>query len=952
MTRRYRLKLTYIGIFILLSATLAFSAEVKVGRQLSETYSGNSFGFEIESKDSTIGRLEVVVYLSNAPADPNFSIEIETFDRSGTSAGTSGQVPLTIDSPSFTNVGGDNVRVIRTGGATDHDRFSISILLFSYFSIGQCGIYPPNADFHKSIRITMDNLSPGHLQAYIHSDGGALTSGGCDFEPSLTDKVSFIKDLPPGAEPKPIDVILVLDVSGSMADPASYTDPGAPDKIEILHESSQLFLNTWASDELFKPDDRVGAVFFESTASPYLGAGSFLVPFTSSPADDAAWTNINNEVHTHPTGNMTAMGDGLQEALDRFDNNSDNIRHIILFTNGMQNKGNLVEDSGTPGPHNKILNDKSLRSYGVPIHTIGTGVAEGSTYGTLLKDIAIDTGTGEHIFTTDIASDLTPAYFESLVNIFRGYSPELVGINSGIIDKGQEQVTHKYQVNRAAKSGIFVVSWHAFDESDKRQDAITMNIVGPGTVGAVTQGVKREGTHFHIHSVTFPLTGFPANAHEGEWQIIITEDLQGTSAYYHAALIVDEAKLDYLIGAVPRDYGTGENILLSASLSVDGQPITDADSIQCNVTRPRIPLGSFLHQHNLSDSDLNTNPPGVHEDNFPNNYSRKLYRLIVEKKLSDLLQPIRDPVPVQLFDDGDKEEHGDAVAGDGVYSAIYKKTEFPGQYVFDFSINGEHPIIGRYARAEKSTALVRVKIPDPEKSEVMCDDLGGGSHLVIIIPADRFGNFVGPGFEDEIEVAVSGGGTVAPPVTDVRVNGTYTVSLVDVPPEADPIVTVKVLGNVVEEVKLSTCINRPKKRYAVFGSLGANIPHGEFDDDYNTGVSAQIGFEYRFTNRFSAEGSFGFDQFDGSPDLDIYRLSANAKFYPLIGTFQVGIFGGPGVYILDPGDTHFGLNIGVGAEYRITTNWSLETTYNFHNAFRSGDDARFSTVHGGLRYRW
>ena len=805
-----------------------------------------------------------------------------------------------------------------------------------------CGI-TLGADYHKRIRVSMGSLSAGHLQAYVHSYEGVAPVDVCDFEPSLTHTASFIKDLP-SPIPKPMDVIMVLDVSGSMAG-------GTPKKIDILHEVAQDFLNTWASGGVFKPEDHVGAVFFETTASPYLGAGDFLVPFTVNPTTPGSpWMQLYNEVGTHLTGNTTAMGEGLQEALDRFDDTSDHLRHIILFTNGMQNTGDLVEDSGPPDYY-KTLKGQNLRSYGVPIYTIGTGVASGSPYEELLEDIAIQTG-ATSTFTTDPTSDLASAFYTDLVDMLRNNTLEIVAVNSDLINKEQGEVTHTYQVNRAAKRGIFIVSWHAIDPLDKNPQAITMEVVGPEAVGTVAQGVTRDGAHFHIRNVTFPLSGFPANAHEGEWQIIIRENLEGSSAHYHAALFVDEAQFHYRVGAAPRDYGTGEDILLTASLAVDGQPIADADLIQAKVTRPRLPLGTFLHQRNLADLDLKTNPTGVHEDNFPNRYSRKLYRLITEKNLGYLLEPIEDPDPVYLFDSGDKDAHGDTVEGDGIYSALYKTTKFPGQYEFDFTIEGEHPVVGKYARSEKSEVMVRVKTLDPRESEATHDDLGGGKYLITFIPADRFENFLGPGYVERIRIISSAGDVL--PVEDTRENGTYTARLSNVPKGTDPIVTISVHGETLIEKPLSKLL--PSKRWSL-GVYGVrNLPHKTLDKSYDAGYGFDVFLEYLLSPRVSAVVAFDYNGFSakltGADDLNILNLSGHLKVYPVIGTFQFAFFGGPGFYFLDPGDDKFGLHGGTVAEWRITSRFSLEGRYTYNHVFTSGDSSAFSAFNAGVRYRF
>lgn len=951
MRKTIYLRIAYVVILIFLLSTFAFSVEKKIGRQFSHAYTGNPQEFEIECNDETIVRLEVVVYLSNAAADPSFRIEIETFDISNASAG-SASASLVIGDP-FANVGGDMVRVIRTHAPGEHDRFSISIMLLSYIDwTTVCGINPPDANYKKRIKVQMGSLSNGHLQAYVHSDAGILNPTPpptCVFTPSYTDQVSFIDDVVDPAEKKSIDTVLVLDVSGSMRGRAS-SDAGAPRKIDILHEGTQDFLDVWAAPGMFKPDDHIGAVFFTTSASKYYSGGNFLIPFTTTPTTDTHWGNVYSEVYTHTAGGTTAMGDGLQEALDGFDDTTDNNRYIILFTNGMQNTGNLVGDSGSPD-YLKMLNGVSLRSYGVPIYTIGTGVATGSVYHDLLEAIAEQTGALSE-FTTEMISSYDPTLFTNLVGIMRGNSPAIVGIDSGIVNNGDGEISHTYQVNKAAKSGIFIVAWHAYEAVDRNKDAIKLEVTGPNTIGTIpgTLGVKRSTNHSHIHSVHFPLNGFPAGEHEGTWTIKVIENLEGVKAYYHAALIVDEAELNYRVGATPRDCGTGEDILLTASLSVDGDPVTNAKSVLCTVTRPRFGLGSFLNQRNISDSQLNTNPPGIDVDNFPNVYSRKLYRLIELQGLGKLLEPIVDPA-VELFDDGDEELHGDKLADDGIYSALYKNTQIPGKYELDFSIEGQHHLIGKFVRSEESTALVGVKNIDAGESELYHDRLSGGVKLLTFVPADKFGNYLGPGYGDKISIVSSAGNVSL--IKDERENGTYTAYLSNIPGGTDPVITITVHGKEVVKKKLSKFTISKRVIFGLY--QGSNIPHDTLAQQYNSGMSLSAMLEYLLSHRFSVFLSAGYDRFLPDQkeiitnDLDVFNISGNLKFYPVVGTFQMAVFGGLGFYMATPGDDKGGANFGTATEYRLNTRLSIELKYNYHWVFN--DIIKFSTVQLGFRYR-
>jgi len=61
--------------------------------------------------------------------------------------------------------------------------------------------------------------------------------------------------------------------------------------------------------------------------------------------------------------------------------------------------------------------------------------------------------------------------------------------------------------------------------------------------------------------------------------------------------------------------------------------------------------------------------------------------------------------------------------------------------------------------------------------------------------------------------------------------------------------------------RLDTKFEPSEERLAVFLDAGAGIPHDTFSSAFNTGFSLNAGLEYIITNRFSAEGIFGYHLF-------------------------------------------------------------------------------------------
>ena len=144
-------------------------------------------------------------------------------------------------------------------------------------------------------------------------------------------------------------------------------------------------------------------------------------------------------------------------------------------------------------------------------------------------------------------------------------------------------------------------------------------------------------------------------------------------------------------------------------------------------------------------------------------------------------------------------------------------------------------------------------------------------------------------------------------------------------------------------------------KFAVFIDAGAAFPHGDLSFFLNAGFSLNAGLEYMITNQFSAEGTFGYHRFSSffGGDTNVYQLSGNGKFYFVDDSTRLRPFvnGGVGLYVTDSATTHFGGNIGAGVLYEVTPKFGIKASYNF-NVFTAGSVVRFSTVQGGVRFRF
>ena len=172
--------------------------------------------------------------------------------------------------------------------------------------------------------------------------------------------------------------MLTLDFSGSMSAPAC---PGCATRADVLKDAVELFVQLWSAVSV--PSDRMGVTYFRTDVEQFDLAGETL-PLLSDGGDD-----IIGDVNGQMPGNSTAMGGGLQRAIEALDGLADTpIRRIILFTDGMQNVNPMVQSVGgqliianeTGRPSSNVSPASPPTelgpSLGIAVDTIGIGAGE------------------------------------------------------------------------------------------------------------------------------------------------------------------------------------------------------------------------------------------------------------------------------------------------------------------------------------------------------------------------------------------------------------------------------------------------------------------------------------------------------------------------------------------------------------------------------------------------
>ncbi|MCP5105843.1 MAG: VWA domain-containing protein [bacterium] len=616
----------------------------------------------------------------------------------------------------------------------------------------------------------------------------------------------------------PVDIILVLDISGSMRAvvPGSGTDLT---KIELLRQAVEIFVNTWAVHAV--DGDRMGIVYFNAHTATLVDVPPFLKDVAVSAGD------ITDDVRARLAGGCTAMGGGLQVAYDNFDDaDPDKKRVIILFSDGEQTANPLMVEDGLPArlkietipvsdavpfggywcssapadspDGSPVVPDGDfLYQHDLEIHTIGVG-AEGADFRGLIQRIADET-TAFHHFTAAPDEDLDIFFTNDLINSLKTGTLEIVKVDRGSI-RGGESKNLSVPVNHTAESLTLVLSWKG-DRAALKKDALRLEVQLPFG-GAATPATVKKGEFYTI--LHFPFAEEKTNGFWGNWGIRIVGGTDVSSLRYQFSAIVDEPCFDYLIDFPRRMYTTGERVPLTVTLTQEGKPLPSSAGVWVEVTSPMRPVGNLLAGclpgfRSRDNVKRGKNQSG---ERPPTQYE-KLLAAFMDNPDNAALVKAKRTARLGLYDDG-SAQHGDAKAGDGIYSTLLAGTRIPGTYEIRFQITGSS-LCGRVMRTESTSILVGLDF-SAAHSELKAVAVNDGLYDIVIKPGDRFGNLLGPGRPHSVQI-LSTGGTLVDGVAD-RLNGSYS-QRIKMKPGKNPLIVVMVNGKQLYNVRLSPMLGLP-----------------------------------------------------------------------------------------------------------------------------------------------
>ncbi|MCP4218625.1 MAG: VWA domain-containing protein [bacterium] len=800
------------------------------------------------------------------------------------------------------------------------------------------------------------------------------------------------------SERPPVDVMLVLDKSGSMG----WAVTGAmPPKIKMdsLHTSLQNFVRVW--DDVESAGDRVGAVLFSGNASDWTFPAVGPLPALNGNLNgfsDNLSTAIDTNAGGITAGGSTSIGDGLKNAADYLvaGAGAGNRQVILLLSDGKQNANFMVGLAQDDGDYNDdavadgtpdqdgdgssaddipVLYNKDGTGYqplpglaDCSIWTISVGAAVDIDAG-ILQDVASNTD-GFYINTEDDPDLLNIFFLELLQNFLRFNTIETTEMRADSIPNPGHGGEVEFLVNTSstAKKLVFNLMWR------RQYGLLSMKVFLPNNTEVDSSYF--DTTHPGSICMATPLPtppSLPKGALTGPWRVKIkavraSGNMDKFPFYFHAMADDDAVKSVFEIPF--RDYQTGAPIPLQVKLKEFGTPVlnTNGLTVKATVAMPGQGIGELLSNNTASGT------PPVNPDLQAGSVDEKLHHLLQVDP--DLLGHASSDI--ELFDDG-KSVHGDAVKDDGIYSNLFTQTEHAGHYTFLFSAEGNTQKTGPIMRKQMKSVHVR-PAPSPQSTEAAGTATVDGQRryfTLTLTPKDKKGHKLGPGYANYfIPRPLKVGGTDIK-FTDKNMDGVYKLHFSLPVSEAAPDISVDfvkpsmIITDEMFPEKIPRGLRRPFiTHFPIEGGAGGgkgfylslhgglNLPHPNLDVIYDGKFSVAVDFEYKLADTFSLLLFAGYNKFESKissfiGDLKILNVSLNGKFYVLSrGNLSIFLNGGGGMYFLNPGDDKFGFNLGGGLQLRLTNRLALESWYNFHNIFTTGTATKFSTVQAGFNIRF
>lgn len=557
---------------------------------------------------------------------------------------------------------------------------------------------------------------------------------------------------------KPIDLMLVLDKSGSMN---AIVTGGINTRWIALKNGVDEFLANYQPQLLTvggADGDQMGIRMFSSTDAAPVNA-PFNVP-NFIPVTPL--TILASILDGDAPGGSTAMGSGLLTASDfLFPGGADNghKKAILLFTDGQQNVPPDVV--AVPGSNPTVSGTDLTHGDQIQIHTIGLGIAGAATQ--TLYNIAHESGVAPNLGISNIAdnSAATPpdlnlsSYLTNISNqLLSGSTPQYVDVRRN---------QFKLLGSSFGAEETFTVS--------KNIDKIFINFISSITNEARVSGIEKDGQTLNLFDSSYiklkrgrgwqtfiiSVSGIkkkiPAFTSDGNWKITVLTGTQ-SAAPYILSLTADDHNSEMRGSTTQtKELVVGDALPLSIDFTKFGKPITNATAMAV-IAKPGDDLGDLLARTNANiqvDTSADADNPGT-------------------QKLMELL---KDSNFVKRLLDSNHVVNLTYDAAQNKYVGEFKQLDVSGVYQVAYIVSANDTSLGEINRYAEESVYIRFPEVNLDSSAINLTATQTGGTLVFR-PVGINGKFIGPGWGNAIKI--EGANTKITNIVD-NLDGSYTITI-------------------------------------------------------------------------------------------------------------------------------------------------------------------------------
>ncbi len=631
---------------------------------------------------------------------------------------------------------------------------------------------------------------------------------------AVTGKTNYTIDN--GVAAPPQNIVLVLDYSGTMDDPATFGT--APDietkaKVEWVKDAVVDFVQ-YLLDEVTSSDYNVGIVLYSTGG---------LKALDLTPKSSLGGTTVSDALAQVPVRERTAMGKGMAWALDMlgYDTPSASYpgyRAIVLLADGQQNVNPFIEFQETDGSHDG-MDQYSIATGGsipncptmppitvsaagdhIPVHTLGIGGTD--AWFADLSNLS-DATNATHYEDTEVWPNVMFAFTNLLPSLFPYSSPQIV--RSGL-EHYQAGAANQFtvDVNGSVHKLTVCLNWVGsaqlscrlglggkkiyFDSVVQKDGLFIGTVIFPHHQLAAVQLAdpvryetdrklewKKSRVARIVRKPLFKVgekavKGFeiPAGLRTtvgpaGSWQIFV-EGGGGAAVPqgkpFLLSVIADEKEIKYEYAIRPSIIWAGEKIPFHISLFRKQVPVGTVTAT-ARVSAPTESLANILGKEpGLASRILKGSLPQRLED-----VPKSLHKIIADKKISSAIAERKTKV-VLLSAPLKPESRKSGYSSKGAYA----DTKSPGSYGIELNVECEAGKGETYRRVIAQRVIV---LPKPDfKSSRLDVKMEAKKVLILFTPMDGHGNYLGAGFGRHFGVELEGVKVAA--VTD-QLNGSYLI---------------------------------------------------------------------------------------------------------------------------------------------------------------------------------